>query len=568
MTNTLVENTVVRGTVRALTDEEAVIELGPELSGRVPLTEFGKPPSVSVGDQVEVLLEVLDAGKEPVLSKEKADQLRKWDLLVKAHATGELIEGTIIAAVKGGFSVDIGLQGFLPGKHADLKIVREPESLIGEKLQFKVHKLEDDQGRVVLSRREMLEKERAARNEEREAQKKEREAQKKEVLARVKEGAVLSGTVKTVTDYGAFVDLGGVDGLLHVTEMSWSRVGHPREVLAPGDELQVMVLKYDPATGRIGLGLKQTQPDPWGSAEAKFPVGAKLSGKVMSLTDYGAFVAIGPGVEGLIHVSEMSWARVSSPAQLLAVGEEVSAVVLELDAKAKRIRLSMRQLAPNPWTQLEEQYPIGSVIRVKVRSLTDFGVFVGVQQGIDGLIHVSDLSWTQRIKHPGELYKKGDDIEAVVLDIDAANERFSLGVKQLQADPWSELAAKHPIGSVTKGKVTRLVDFGAFVEIEPGIEGLVHISQLRDQRVEHPRDVLKEGEEVSVKVIDLDADARKVALSVKAAQHGDAEAGQARQGEYDYRETMRNLERQGNASFGDLLGGKLGRKKDGGDDGR
>jgi len=555
---TLIENTVVRGTVRSLADGLALIALASdapeeqELLGRVPLTEFGKPPLVAVGDSVEVLLEVLDAGKEPVLSKEKADQLRKWDRLVKAHASGELIDGTILAAVKGGFSVDIGLHGFLPGKPADSSLTRDPESLVGQTLQFKIRKLEDDLGRVVLTRREMVEKERAA-------QKEEREAQKKEALARVQEGAVLKGVVKTVTDYGAFVDLGGVDGLLHVTEMSWARVGHPREVVKIGDEVQVKVLKHDPATGRIGLGLKQTQPDPWATAAAQFPAGTKVSGKVQSLTDYGAFVAIGPGVEGLVHVSEMGWSRVTSPAKVLSVGQQIEAVVLELDPAAKRIRLSMRQLAPNPWTQLEEQYPIGSVIRVRVRSLTDFGVFVGVQEGIDGLIHVSDLSWTQRIKHPGELYKKGDDIEAVVLDIDAANERFSLGVKQLQKDPWSELAERHPIGSVTVGKVTRLVDFGAFVEIEPGIEGLVHISQLRDERVEHPRDVLKEGEEVSVKVIDLDTYARKIALSVKAAQHGadDLAAG----GEYDYRETMKSLEKQGNASFGEVLAGKL-KKKD------
>ena len=548
------ENTVVRGTVRALTPDFATIEIAQGLSGPVALTEFGKPPAVSIGDAAWVLVEVLEEGKEPLLSKDKADQLRKWDVVVKAHAAGQLIDGTIVAPVKGGYSVDIGLRGFLPARHADLKKVRDPEEMIGEKLQFKILKLEDEDGQIVLSRRELLEKERDEQRVEREALKKARDTQKSETLAKLVEGKILPGKVKTVTDYGAFIDLGGVDGLLHVTEMSYSRVGHPRELVKVGDELQVMVLKVDEAAGRIALGLKQTQPDPWADTAAKLAPGTTVSGKVMSLTEYGAFVAIAPGVEGLIHVSEMSWTkRVTSPSTMLKVGEEVSAVVLDVDVKAKRVRLGMRQLAPNPWTQLEEQYPIGSVIRGRVRSVTDFGVFVGVQEGIDGLVHVSDLSWTQRIKQAGELYKKGDEVEAVVLDIDVPNERFSLGIKQLKPDPWSELAQNHPVGSVTKGKVTRVVDFGAFVELEPGIEGLVHVSQLAEERVERPSDVVKPGDELTVKVIDLDVRARKVALSVKAAQHED----------YDYRETMRTLEQQGRSSLGEVLGNVLGERSPG-----
>ena len=532
MTESALENTVQRGTVRALADGFALIDVASGVSGRVPLGEFGKPPVVSAGDPVDVLVELAPEGREAVLSKGKADQLKKWDAVARAFAAGELVEGTVVAKIPSGYSVDIGLRAFLPAKHADLKQPRNADELLGEKLQFRILKLDEDDARVVLSRRVLLEAD--------------RKAQREETLGKLKEGAILDGTVKSLADYGAFIDIGGMDGLLHVSEMSWGRINHPRELLKVGDELQVMVLKYDAATGRIGLGLKQTTPDPWAEV-AKLEPGAKVTGKVTSLTDYGAFVSLAQGVEGLIHVSEMSWTRVSSPAKLLSVGEEVTASVLEVDPKTKRVRLGLRQLTANPWSQMEELYPIGSVIRGKVRSVTDFGVFVGVQEGIDGLVHVSDLSWTQRIKHPGELFKKGDEVEAVVLDIDVPNERFSLGIKQLKPDPWTALLDSHPIGSVCKGKVTRVVDFGCFVEIEPGIEGLVHVSQLRDERIDDPRDVVKPGDEVTVKVIDMEPEARKVALSVKAAQHED----------FDYRETMKTLEKEGRASFGDVLAAKL-----------
>lgn len=528
------ENTVVRGIVKSVADEFAVIDLGDQISGRVPVTEFGKPPQVAPGDAVEVLVEVLDEGKEAVLSKEKADQLRKWDVVAAAHAKGELVEGTVVAPIKGGYSVDIGLRAFLPGKHADLKSVRDNDELVGQTLQFKILKLDASEASVVLSRRVLLEEERKA------------------VLEKLAEGAQLTGKVKTITDYGAFVDLGGVDGLVHVSDLSWRRVAHPREVVKPGDEVRVQVLKLDPSKERISLGMKQTQPDPWSEAPAKLAPGTRVEGKVVSLTDYGAFVQVADGIEGLVHVSELSWTkRVAHPNKLLKVGDKVEAAVLEVDAEARRLRLSVRQLEPNPWATLEEQYPIGSVVRGQVRSVTDFGVFVGLQEGIDGLVHVSDLSWTQRIKRPGDLYKKGDEVEAVVLSIDAPNERFALGIKQLKPDPWTELLTTHPVGSVLTGKVVRIVDFGAFVEIEPGVEGLVHVSQLREERVENPRDVVKEGDELTVKVIDLDPDAKKVSLSVKAAQHE----------EFDYREHMRALESEGRASFGDVLAGKLGRKE-------
>ncbi len=535
----LKENEIVKGTVVQVTKDYAVVDIGYKSEGQVPIQEFGLAegkPNVKVGDAVEVLLESRenDTGMV-VLSKEKADKMRIWDEISAACERDELVEGTIVGRVKGGLSVDIGVKAFLPGSQVDLRPIRNLDKLIGEKFKFKVIKFNKKRGNIVLSRRVLLEKE--------------RETLKKDTLMKLKEGAVLTGIVKNLTDYGAFIDLGGIDGLLHITDMSWGRVGHPSEMLNVGDELRVIVLKFDPATERVSLGLKQIQEDPWAHAATKFPPGTKITGKVVSLTDYGAFIEMEPGVEGLVHISEMSWTkRVKHPSKVMAIGDQVSAVVLDVDAKAKRISLGMKQIEPNPWTLLEEQYPIGSVIRGQVRNVTDFGIFVGVQEGIDGLVHVSDISWTQRIKHPGDLYKKGDEVEAVVLNIDVENERFSLGIKQLHPDPWTELPTKYPIGSRVKGKVTKVADFGAFVEIEPGIEGLVHVSELRDERVENPRDVVKEGDELDVKVIDMDPHERKVALSVKAALH---------EGE-DYREYMRN-QQAGRASFGDVFADKLGK---------
>ncbi|MFL5429252.1 MAG: 30S ribosomal protein S1 [Myxococcales bacterium] len=537
----LKENEIVRGTVVQVTKDYAVVDIGYKSEGQVPIQEFGLlegKPNVKAGDKVDVLLESRenDTGMV-VLSKEKADKMRIWDEISAACERDELVEGTIVGRVKGGLSVDIGVKAFLPGSQVDLRPIRNLDKLIGEKYKFKVIKFNKKRGNIVLSRRVLLEKE--------------REELKKDTLQRLKEGAVLTGIVKNLTDYGAFIDLGGIDGLLHITDMSWGRVGHPSEMINVGDELKVIVLKFDPATERVSLGLKQIQEDPWAHAANKYPPGTRVQGKVVSLTDYGAFIEMEPGVEGLVHISEMSWTkRVKHPSKVMAIGDQVAAVVLDVDAKAKRISLGMKQIEPNPWTLLEEQYPIGSVIRGQVRNVTDFGIFVGVQEGIDGLVHVSDISWTQRIKHPGDLFKKGDEVEAVVLNIDVENERFSLGIKQLHPDPWTELPNKYPIGSRVKGKVTKVADFGAFVEIEPGIEGLVHVSELRDERVENPRDVVKEGDELDVKVIDMDAHERKVALSVKAALH---------EGE-DYREYMRSQQSSSRSSFGDVFGEKLGRK--------
>jgi len=537
------EGKVVSGTVIQLTKDYAVIDIGYKSEGQVPMNEFapgpGGEPGVKVGDKVEVLVESRenDTGMV-VLSKEKADKMRIWDEISAACERDELVEGVIVGRVKGGLSVDIGVKAFLPGSQVDIRPVRNLDKLIGEKFKFKVIKFNKKRGNIVLSRRVLLEKE--------------REELKKETLKNLKEGAILKGVVKNLTDYGAFIDLGGIDGLLHVTDMSWGRIGHPSEMFEVGQEVRVVVLKFDPASERVSLGLKQIQEDPWHRADEKYPVGTRVKGKVVSLTDYGAFIELEQGVEGLVHVSEMSWTkRVKHPSKLVNQGDAVEAVVLDIDPKAKRISLGMKQIEANPWTLLEDKYPIGTTIRGEVRNVTDFGIFVGVEEGIDGLVHVSDISWTERIKHPGEKFKKGDVVEAVVLNIDVENERFSLGIKQANPDPWTTLAERHPVGSKLKGKVTKVTDFGAFVELEPGIEGLVHVSEMKDERVENPRDVVKEGDEIDVKVIDMDLQERKVALSIKALNRDG--------GEDDYREYLRK-QGDGRARLGDLME-KFNRRK-------
>jgi small subunit ribosomal protein S1 len=529
------EGEIIKGTVVQVTKDYAVIDIGYKSEGQVPILEFLNAKGevlVKAGDPVDVLLESRenDTGMV-VLSKEKADKMRIWDDISAACERDELVEGTIVGRVKGGLSVDIGVKAFLPGSQVDIRPVRNLDKFIGERHKFKVIKFNKKRGNIVLSRRVLLEKE--------------REEMKKETLKKLKEGSILQGVVKNLTDYGAFIDLGGIDGLLHITDMSWGRINHPSEALNVGDEVRVVVLKFDPASERVSLGTKQIQEDPWHRADEKYPPGTRVKGKVVSLTDYGAFIEIEQGVEGLVHISEMSWTkRVKHPSKILNVGDLVEAVVLDIDPKAKRIALGMKQIEPNPWTLLEDKYPIGSVIKGQVRNVTDFGVFVGVEEGIDGLVHVSDMSWTQRIKHPGEIYKKGDEVEAVVLNIDVENERFSLGIKQLAQDPWETLSERKPVGTRTRGKITKVTDFGAFVELEPGIEGLVHVSELREERTENPRDVVKEGDEVDVKIIDINTADRKVALSIKALAH---------EGDEDYREYLRRQQNESRARLGDVM---------------
>ncbi len=530
--NTIVSATVVRFDEAAKT---VVVDFGWTAPGTVPLADFAKNeaggPAVKIGDKVEILVEQLFDDGKSVLSKEKAEKVRIWDAITEKCKKGGPVEGTVVARVTGGYSVDIGVRAFLPSSQADLRRTADPEGLVGEKFVFGVSQFDKRRGTIVLSRRALLEKE--------------LKAKKAETMARLAEGAVLTGSVKTITDFGAFIDLGGIDGLLHVSDLSWSRVGHAKEVLEVGQDVTVKVIKYDAEKGKIGLSLKALQEDPWATAAARFPVGAKVKGKVSGLADFGAFIALEAGLEGLVHVSQLSWTKhVKHPSHELKQGQEVEAVVLDLDTKARRLSLSLRALQENPWATLEERYPIGATVKGRVKNVTDFGVFLGVEEGIDGLVHVGDLSW-ERVKHPGELYKKGDEVEAVVLNIDVETERFSLGIKQLKGDPWGDLLHQHPIGSKLKGRVTRVVDFGAFLEIEKGIEGLIHVSELREERVENPNEVVKVGDELEVQVLDIDPHERKASLSVRALlRHGD-----------DYRDFMnRDV---GRASLGEVFGDKL-----------
>ncbi|MEW5854309.1 MAG: 30S ribosomal protein S1 [Myxococcota bacterium] len=530
------EGEIAHGTVIHVGKDFVVVDIGYKSEGQIPVSEFPSvngAPQVKPGDKIDVLVESRENDNGLiVLSKEKADKLKVWDDISAACERDEVVEGTIVARVKGGLSVDIGVKAFLPGSQVDLRPIRNLDKLIGERHKFKVIKFNKKRGNIVLSRRVLLEKE--------------REELKKETLKKLQEGAVMEGIVKNITEYGAFIDLGGIDGLLHITDMSWGRVNHPSELFNVGDELKVKVLKFDPATERVSLGLKQIQEDPWTSAAAKYTPGLRVKGKVVSLTDYGAFVELEPGVEGLIHISEMSWTRrVKHPSKVVAIGDEVETVVLDIDTANKRISLGMKQIEANPWSLLESRYPVGTVIKGKVRNITDFGIFVGIEEGIDGLVHISDLSWTHRVKHPSELYNKGDEVEAVVLNINAEEERISLGIKQLHEDPWGRIPQAYPRGARVKGKVQKITDFGAFIEIEPGIEGLCHVSEFDDARVEDPRQFLKIGQEVDVMIIDVDSEERKIGLSIKAVKK--AEEGT------DYRAYLSSSKDSGRATLGDLL---------------
>ncbi|HJZ88702.1 MAG TPA: 30S ribosomal protein S1 [Polyangia bacterium] len=507
------EGDIVKGTVIQVAKDHVVVDIGYKSEGQIPISEFvGTDGQVSVkeGDQVEVLLESReDEFGLCVLSKEKADRLKVWDEISAACERDELIEGTISQRVKGGLSVTIrgGVKAFLPGSQVDLRPVRNLDAFIGKTFKFKVIKFNKKRGNIVLSRRVLLEKERAEL--------------KGLTLEKLKEGQVVEGIVKNLTEYGAFIDLGGIDGLLHITDMSWGRVNHPSEMFQVGDHVKVKVLKFNPETERVSLGLKQISEDPWTHAAEKYIPGTVVKGKVVSLKDYGAFIELEEGIEGLVHISEMSWTRrVKHPSKMVAVGDTVEAVVLDIDVKNNRISLGMKQLEPNPYQTLTEKYPPGTVVRGKVRNIADFGVFVEIEEGIDGLVHISDMSWTQRPKHPSELYQKGDEVEAVVLSIDTTDgekPKISLGVKQLIPDPWDRIPYEYPVGKMVEVKVLKVLDFGAFVELEKGVEGLIHVSEMSEDRVSDPREVVRPGQKVSAEIISMDPTERKIGLSMKAA---------------------------------------------------
>jgi small subunit ribosomal protein S1 len=500
------EGEVVNGRIIAVDKDYVLVDIGYKSEGQIRIQEFRDENgeiNAKLNDEVEVMVEYWDDEEERViLSKEKAAKVKVWDAIKTCYDDSGTIEGVITNRVKGGFSVDVGVQAFLPGSQADLRPIRNLDELVGKSFPFRILKYNRKRSNIVLSRRVLLEEE--------------RESKRSQTLAAIHEGKVMAGTVKNITEYGVFVDLGGLDGLLHITDISWGRVKHPSELYSVGDKIEVKVLHLDLEKERVSLGVKQLVPDPWTTAADKYPVGSRVNGKVVSLTDYGAFVELEEGIEGLIHVSEMSWTRkVRHPSKVVSVGEMVDAVVLDIKPDNRRISLGMKQVVPNPWDVINEKYPIGTTIEGKIKNITDFGLFVGIDEGIDGLIHISDISWTKRIKHPNEIFKKGDLVQAIVLDIDKDNERFSLGIKQLQADPWQTVAERYEVGKEITGTVTNVTDFGVFVELEEGIEGLVHVSEISKEKIKTPVGMYNVGDVITARVMNINSDDRRIGLSIK-----------------------------------------------------
>jgi small subunit ribosomal protein S1 len=504
------EGSVIRGKILKVTKDHVVIDVGFKSEGVLSAEEFMSSGGITVqpGDEVDVLLEqVEDSNGQIVLSKEKAERIRVWENISKAYEDNKSVEGVVVSRIKGGLSVDIGIRAFLPGSQVDIHPVRNLEKFIGKKLEMMIIKMNQKRGNIVLSRRVLLEGE--------------RKSLKVETLKNLEDGKVLKGIVKNITEYGAFIDLGGIDGLLHITDMSWGRVHHPSEIFSLGDDVEVVVLKFDRENERVSLGYKQKTQDPWAVAEQKYPVGSRVEGKVMSLTDYGAFVELEQGLEGLVHVSEMSWTqKVRNPSKVVSVGDMVDAMVLNIDVKNKRISLGMKQAETNPWDIIVDKYPLGTHISGKVRNLTDFGAFVGLEEGIDGLIHISDMSWTRRVKHPSEILKKGEEVETVVLHVDKEKERLSLGLKQLTSDPWIDINSKYPVDALVTGKVIKITDFGVFVALDDGIEGLIHISEVAMEPHHKIEDILSINSEIKASVVKVDVEERKIGLSIKKYLEG------------------------------------------------
>jgi small subunit ribosomal protein S1 len=503
------EGTIIEGRIVAVGKGRVVVDIGYKSEGIIPADQFSSEElqGLKVNDRLAVYIEEReDADGNLVLSKEKADKMKVWEDLEKAFNEERIVDGKILSRIKGGMMVDIGVKAFLPGSQIDLHPIRDLDGLVGKTFPLKIIKINHRRGNVVVSRRVLLEET--------------RDKKRQTTLANLKEGQLVPGIVKNITEYGAFIDLGGIDGLLHITDMSWGRVGHPSELFVVGDRVEVMVLKYDRETGRISLGLKQKGSDPWTGVAAKYPIGTRVKGKVVSLTDYGAFIELEPGVEGLVHVSEMSWSHeVRHPSRLVSVGDQVEAAVLNIEPGSRKISLGMKQTAPNPWDMVEAKYPPGTRIQGKVKSLTDFGAFIGLDEGIDGLIHISDMSWTRHIKHPSELFKKGQAVEAVVLRIDKEKERLSLGYKQLSRDPWDvDIPERYRVGASVTGKVSKLTDFGVFIELEGGVEGLIHISEANLQPPARLEEKFKPQDEVTAKIIKVDREERKIALSLREHQ--------------------------------------------------
>lgn len=511
------EGSIIKGTIIEIRGREVLVDIGYKSEGVIPLDEFDEPEEIKVSDEIDVLLELLENDEGMViLSREKALQKLNWDKITAASTEGGIIMGKVKSVVKGGLMVNVGVEAFLPGSQIDIVPPKNLNDFVGKTYEFKIVKINEERKNIVISRRELIEAERADK--------------RAKFLENMTIKDKIKGKVKNITDFGVFLDLDGIDGLLHITDMSWGRINHPSEMVKIGDEIEVVILDIDHEKQRVSLGLKQSQDNPWDKVEAKYPVGTEVAGKVVSIAPYGAFVELEPGIEGMIHVSELSWTkRVARASDVLAVGQEVKAVVLGMNKEEQKVSLGIRQLESNPWDEIEKKYPSGTVVKGNIRNMTSYGAFVELDNDMDGMIHVSDMSWTRKINHPSELLKKGDDVEAVVLEIDRENQRISLGVKQLGEDPWKHIENLYKIGDVVGGKVTKIASFGAFVELKDGIDGLVHISQISEDRVEKVKDILKVGDDVSARVIKVDKEDRRIGLSIKAANYSEEQLQKERE---------------------------------------
>ena len=503
----LKEGSVITGTIMEIRPTEVVIDFGGKAEGTIPAHEFLDLGDLEIGSDLEVFLEKLeDRDGNPQLSFDKAEQKKNWEKIVNTCEEGSVITGRVRSKVKGGLVVNIGVDAFLPSSQVDIQAPKNLDQFVGQTFDFKVVKINRERKNIVVSRRELIEER--------------RQDKKREILSKIKPGETRRGMVKNITDYGAFIDLDGLDGLLHITDMSWGRVSHPSEMVKTGEEITVCIIDIDTNRERVSLGLKQLSSNPWDDIEGKFPINAKVRGKVVNLVPYGAFVELEEGVEGLVHVTEMSWTkRITKPGEVLNVGDEVDAVVLGIQKEDQKISLGLRQLDVNPWDMATHNYPPGARVRGKIRNLTSYGAFVELEEGIDGMVHVSDMSWTRKINHPSEMVKKGDEVDAIVVEVDVSNQRISLGMKQLTQDPWEDIDRLYRMGDVIKGKVARVAGYGAFIQLEEDIDGLVHISQISEDRIEKVKDHLSEGDEVSARVIKIDKEERRIGLSIKAADY-------------------------------------------------
>lgn len=529
------EGQIIKGRIIELRPTEVIIDIGGKSEGIIPAVEFVDASELQVGDEIEVFLEKLeDREGNPVVSYDKAEQKKNWETILTQCEEGSIVPGRVRSKVKGGLIVSIGVDSFLPASQIDVQPPKNLDQYVGQTYDFKVVKINPERKNIVISRRELIEEQRM-------------EA-RKSFLESVTPGSTRRGVVKNITDYGAFVDLGGLDGLLHITDMSWGRIQHPSEMVKQGEEIEVIVIEVDRDRERVSLGLKQLHANPWDRIEEKFPVGATVSGRVVNMVPYGAFIEIEEGVEGLVHVSELSWTKkITKPSEVLRIGDEVQAVVLGIQKEDQKISLGMRQLETNPWEMARHNYPVGARVRGKVRNLTTYGAFIELEEGIDGMVHVSDMSWTRKVNHPSEVVKKGDEVDALVLDVDADNQRISLGMKQVMQDPWSEIESHFKIGDLVQGKISKLTSYGAFVELDHDIDGLVHISQVAEERVEKIKDHLNAGDTVTARVVKIDKEERRIGLSIKAANYSDEELAKERA----VLDTMSNTEDMTN--LGDLL---------------